>query len=98
MTKQGVWQTACAHIFSMPEPLRRRNMAMTDAQTQRPTSESLADDPRIKRPDVPDADPSSPDARPAQDGRSRGLPRAGTLGAAIAIVGIAIIIIMMLAR
>jgi hypothetical protein len=73
-------------------------MAMTDPQTQRSTSESPVDEPRIKRPDVSDADPSSPEAHPPQDGRSTGLPRAVTLGVAIAIVGIAIIIIMMLAR
>jgi hypothetical protein len=71
---------------------------MTDPQTQRPASESPADEPRIRHPDVPDADLSSPDARPPQDGRSTGLPRAVTLGAAIAIIGLAIIIIMMLAR
>jgi hypothetical protein len=73
-------------------------MAMTDPQTRYPTSKSPADEPRIKPPDVPDAHPSSPDARPPRDGGSTGLPGAVTLGAAIAIVGIVIIIIMMLAR
>jgi hypothetical protein len=65
-------------------------MAMTDPQTRRPASESPADDPRIEPPGVRDA-------RPARGG-STGLPRAVTLGVAIAIVGIVIIIIMMLAR
>src|SRR5919198_1671968 len=98
MPKRGAWQTVCARVLSMPGPLRRRNMAMTDPQAQRPTSESPADGTRIRHPDVPDTDLASPDARPPQDGRSTGLPRAVTLGAAIAIIGMAILIIMMLAR
>jgi hypothetical protein len=77
---------------------------MTNPQSRRPTSESSADDPRTKSPNVSDAHPSSPDARPRRIGvyerlgRSTGLSPGMTLGVAIAIIGIIIVIIVMSAR
>jgi hypothetical protein len=74
---------------------------MTNPQSRRPTSESSVDGPRTKPPDVADAHPSSPDARPRRIGvyerlgRSTGLSPAMTLGVGIAIIGIIIVIIMM---
>ena len=77
---------------------------MANPQSRRPTSEPSANDPRTQPPNVSDSRPSSPDARPRRIGvyerlgRSTGLSPGMTLGVAIAILGIIIVIIMMLAR
>jgi hypothetical protein len=77
---------------------------MANPQPRRPTSESSANDPRTQPPNVSDPRPSSPDARPRRIGvyerlgRSTGLSPGMTLGIAIAIIGIIIVIIVMSAK
>ena len=72
-----------------------------EPHSRHPTSESSGDTPQGTRPNGPAPRSTPPQQRVGvyeRLGRSTGLPPALTLGVAIAIVGLIIFIIMMLAR